>query len=345
MPENWNKFIAEHSSPSAFQQSWEWGEFQKAIGNKVYRLTVPSVLAAQAVVKKLPLGRTYLEISRGPVIAPSFYSSPLVGEERWGGVLINKLREIGEKEKAIFFRFSPPYEQSGTKMPSEFGATAPQILIHQKEPADTLLVDLNFSEQELLEKMHHRTRYNIGLAQRSGGVAYDATDKPKAFEIFFRLLEETGKRNNFRFWPRERFLKFKEFFVKNSSDQNTPYARLIVGEQNEKIICATLIMFFGDTATYLYAASSGDRATKMPNLMLWEAIREAKRRGKRWFDMWGAAPTNDPQHPWAGITQFKSRYVKAGETGRAVHFIGTWDYILYKKIYTLFRLGKKILGR
>ena len=42
--------------------------------------------------------------------------------------------------------------------------------------------------------------------------------------------------------------------------------------------------------------------------MLWEAIREAKKRGCVTFNFWGIAPQGDRKHPWAGLTFFKTGF-------------------------------------
>lgn len=371
--EGWNEFVAANSSPSAFQQSWEWGEFQKACGHKVYRLKIAEILTAQIVVKSLPLGRAYLEISHGPIIAPSFDSSPLVGpacgtdrEERWGGILIQKLKEISKKENAIMVRMSPPYEEGFAGFPKNINWQVPEILIHQKEPDETILVDLSRPKEEMLEKMHEKSRYNIRLAGKKGVSVRDGTCDEKAFEKFLDLLKETSARDQITLWPESRFRKFRESFlihnspspsltlregtppfkVRGGGEELLPRAILLVGELDGKILAGAIVMLFGDAGTYLYAGSTRENSpANAPSLVLWEAILATQKAGKRWYDMWGIAPANDPNHPWAGITRFKTRYIKAGETGKEIHFAGTRDYIFDKKIYTLFKIGKKILGR
>ena len=194
-----------------------------------------------------------------------------------------------------------------------------------------------------------------------------ATQDRAAFKTFLELLTETTERDGITSWPRERFWKFREKFMSpfspsspgegrmsegqersNQSEQNNliPRAELLVSELDGQILAAAIVMLFGDAGTYLYAASSADnRPANAPSLVLWEAIKLAKARGKKWYDMWGVAPAGAGEdHPWAGITRFKSRYVKLGVTGVEIRNIGTGDLVLDKKLYTLFKLGKKLRG-
>lgn len=365
----WNKFVAENSSPSSFLQSWQWGEFQKNYGLQIYRLRIEAGLQAQVIVKKLPLGRTYLEIPKGPIIQTSD-----IRNKDFSG-FYNRLREIGKKEKAVLARINPPYtnfQKSGillrrTEPPSPFLAPLrgreikgqeawrrPEILIHQTEPEDTALVDLSKSEAELMYNMHEKSRYNIRLAQKKRVTVRLATPDKQAFEIFLKLLDETTRRDRMTSWPNERFWKFREkFMIHNSSPppltlrgegELFPRAELLLGEHDGQILAAAIIMLFGDAGTYLYAASSSEeRSANVPSLVLWEAIRLAKSRGKKWYDMWGIAPAAaDENHPWAGITRFKARYVKAGVTGKEIRNLGTLDLVLDKKFYTFFKIVKKL---
>ena len=48
--------------------------------------------------------------------------------------------------------------------------------------------------------------------------------------------------------------------------------------------------------------------------------------------------------PWAGITRFKTRYVKPGVTGKEIAGTGARDLVLDKTFYSLFRIYKLFHG-
>lgn len=336
----WNNFVAANSSPSSFLQSWEWGEFQKSLGHKVYRLAVSDLAQAQVIVRELRFGKMYMEVPKGPI----FSSSGLANTEVWQA-LQDKFLEIGQKEKAVLARINPPYA-----VPSDWFASLnfrqPEMLLHQREPEQTLLVDLQKSEDELLLNMHEKSRYNIRLAQRKGVVVRDASDSKDAFARFLEILDETSRRDHITLWPPERFWKFREIFMKGQPDTLAPpRAAFLVGEYQGQILAGAVVMLFGDAGTYLYAGSTAEeRTANAPSVVLWEAIRLAKREGKKFYDMWGITPRGESDHPWAGITRFKSRYVKLGVTGKEIYQSGTRDLVLDKKMYILFKLAKKFRG-
>src|SRR3989344_1821494 len=70
----WNRFVKEHyPAVGAFMQSWEWGEFQKALGRKIERYFIIDegvpVAAFTLVHYSLPFGFSYGYIPRGPSIS------------------------------------------------------------------------------------------------------------------------------------------------------------------------------------------------------------------------------------------------------------------------------------
>src|SRR3989338_1502062 len=290
----WDKFVAEHSSPASFLQSWAWGEFQKSLGNKIYRLAVEEAgappasqaralragwhAAAQVMVKKLPLGKTYLEIPKGPV-------------GNFDKIIFEKLVQIAKQENAILIRISPPYESLGFEI-SNLGFRKPEILVKQKEPEDSLLVDLLKSEDELLAQMHEKMRYNIGLSRRKNIVVRKINGNKKAFAEFLKLTRETSVRDHVELWPDERFQKFYEMFLAPSPLQGEGWgevnfqAKLFVAEYQGLILASAVIVSFGDTATYLYGASSNQlRNFHAPSLLLWETMKLAKAEGKKLYDL------------------------------------------------------------
>jgi len=58
-----------------------------------------------------------------------------------------------------------------------------------------------------------------------------------------------------------------------------------------------------------------------PYALQWTAIQEAKRLGCRSYDLFGVAPSPDPEHPLYGLYRFKT-----GFGGALVHRQGSWDY-------------------
>ena len=64
--ELWDRFVLEQNG--SFLQSWEWGEFQKAVGRKVFYIKGEDY---QSLVAKHELGlrRSYLYCPKGPIIA------------------------------------------------------------------------------------------------------------------------------------------------------------------------------------------------------------------------------------------------------------------------------------
>src|SRR3989344_5273981 len=207
----WNRFVGSSSSPSAFLQSLEWGEFQKALGHKIFRLAAVGddgefLATLLAVKRQLHLGKSYLEIPKGPVWNVEYRISNIENE------LIKKIQEIGKNENAVLVRMNPPYESSIFHIPYSI-FTLPQILLRQREPQDTVLVDLSKSEENLLANMHEKSRYNIRLAMKKGVQVTEETLDQNAFENFLTLIGETAKRDGIVVWPRARFDKFREFFL------------------------------------------------------------------------------------------------------------------------------------
>ena len=76
------------------------------------------------------------------------------------------------------------------------------------QPPDTLILDLTQFEETLLSAMHHKTRYNIRLAERKGVLI--ERKKSEEWKDVWSLFEETAKRDGFRLHPCEHYQKLLE---------------------------------------------------------------------------------------------------------------------------------------
>ncbi|MCK5412790.1 MAG: peptidoglycan bridge formation glycyltransferase FemA/FemB family protein [Candidatus Pacebacteria bacterium] len=225
--EDWNKFIVFNSSES-FLQSWQWGEFQKVIGRKIFRIGVKDedklVAVALLIKHNLPFGKSYLYCPRGPVINITIVNSQISSVYDF---LFVEIKKIVRKEKSIFLRIDPPisrwfHSPEGLWNPNarllQTGFTALKGLWSQHknyehftnlkkspseiQPKDTLILNLEKSEEDLLKEMKQKTRYNIRLAEKRGvqirrykSGDINQEEFRKKFEFFWELTKETSERN------------------------------------------------------------------------------------------------------------------------------------------------------
>ena len=359
---SWNDFVRANSSPASFEQSWEWGEFKTELGEEVYRLAVvddrgssiheDQIKAIVQIVRRdLPLGKKYFDTSRGPIVARD------VDDQAYKDILELIKQDLGRKH-GVFLRLSPSREDSDNarRILQETGFKRPGILIKTKPPAVTLLLDLGKSEEDLLQAMHEKTRYNIRLADRKGVKVRqsEARNQPPKTEEFYQLLKETAARQKIGILPKSHY----ENLLNIEGDVKT---KLFLAFHENKPLAGAIIIVFGDSATYLHGASSGESKNLMaPYLLHWEIIKDAKRLGYQWYDWWGIAPsatidnkqltigshrsnvTGQMSH-WSGITRFKRGFV-GEETGREVNYLGTFDLPWQKFWYQGAGLMKRFIG-
>lgn len=301
----------------SFLQSWEWGEFQRALGRTVerYRDDADGSLM-QAIRMPLPMGKSYWYAPRGPLGGdpkPAF-------------------------DSGMFVRIEP--------------STPPQdgIKVGSMQPAQTMILDIDQDEENLLSGMREKTRYNIRLAERKGVRMMPGPSSDDGFDIFWNLVKETSERAGIRSHDEDHYRKMLETLSGDMADGGKAVAKLMFAEHDGKVLAAILLIRFGDTVTYLHGASSRDRRELMaPHLLHWEAIKAAKAWGATNYDFWGVAPMHekdgklaqeDPNHPWTGITRFKK-----GFGGVYVEYPGTFDLPRDLFWYKLYSVMQRLRGR
>ncbi|TAK05255.1 peptidoglycan bridge formation glycyltransferase FemA/FemB family protein [Patescibacteria group bacterium] len=313
-PQEWNRAALAHAPVSgAFLQSWQWGEFQRNVGREVRRYEQGGV-AAQVVSRPLPGGLTEWDVFRAP------FTQALAE------------RLIGDLKKT-----------NGTFLHVEAAASAGVAggtAAAARLPEHTLLLDLTQSEEALLAAMHHKTRYNLRLAQKHGVTVRigGAGDWPAVWQIF----AATAKRDGFSLHPEGYYQKMLTALAGPLEDAQTCTAHLVIAEHEDDLLAGMILIRFGDTATYLHGASADLKRNLMaPYLLHGEAMRIAKLAGCTRYDFWGVAPPDAPaSHRWTGITRFKT-----GFGGQRVSLPGAQELPLRPFWYTLYRLANRLRGK
>ncbi len=341
---DWNRFVL--ANGGGFLQSWEWGLFQEAVGRLVYRYRVDSsehetlketVGQFLIVQHKLALGRTYLYVPMGPVVAGADYR--LEPFKACAVAIVN----AAQRMHSTFARIEPPAildDQLDEKVLVDMGFE----YIGQVQPRHTTIVDLSKSEEDLLAAMKPKTRYNIKVA-RKHGVTIREADWSNAhaltedFERFWELMKETTARDQFHSHDKNYYGKMLE--VLSPKKGRDLRVRLMFAEYEGEPVAAALIAHFGDTATYLHGASTARHKKVMaPYLLHWVAIQQFKEAGLKKYDFWGVAPEDAPaEHPWRGITRFKT-----GFGGNPVTYIGAWEMPISRFWYAMYLIARRIRG-
>src|SRR3989344_5518105 len=313
---NWNNLV--YKQPfTPFTQSWEWGELQKNSVRKIWRLEFQEkneiIGLAQIIKYLLPFNKNFLYIPRGPIILNKQNFSEQVFEQY--------LNKLAREENAIFIRIDSGVFKNAKPSPT----LAYRSAITQ--PKTEWMIDLSLSENDLLAQMHEKTRYNIRLAQKKGVLAktYFGNDMKNQLEYFFNLLKETAQRDKFYLHPIVHYQKIIDIF----NDK----IELVSAEYEGKILAAGLVLFSGNTATYLYGRSPREkRKLKAPYAMHWQAIKRGKERGCKWYSF-GAVNDTD----LASVARFKQ-----GFGGEAIDFGGSFDMIINPLWYWLYNTARRL---
>ncbi|MBI2022631.1 peptidoglycan bridge formation glycyltransferase FemA/FemB family protein [Candidatus Daviesbacteria bacterium] len=293
-------------------QSWEWGEFRKKLGLPLLRYGIYKkgklYIAFQLTLHKIPFSSQYVGyLPKGP----------LPDKE-----MAQALEEIGRIHNCAFIKVEPNVLVTGPFSVYPKFQSSPKPMFTKYN----FLIDLNLSEEELLQNMHPKTRYNIKLAQKKG-VKIETESDDKSFEKYIKLHFETALRQGFHS-HNYKYHKLNWEVLKKSN-----MAQIVMGYYKGKLLSAWMLSNFKDTIYYQYGGSSSEYKEVMANnLVAWEAIRLGKKMNLKTFDMWGAANTPDPDrnNPYFGFHNFKKGY-----GGKLVEYLGTYDLVFNDPLYWL----------
>jgi len=332
----WEDFLL-GCEDKTFLQNWNWGEFNKLMGNKIWRLGIyddnGDLLSTALTVKMIAKRGKFLLVPHGPASTEATAGKPNIKYEILK-ILLDELKKIAKEEKMDFIRISPILERNeeNNKIFRELGFKSAPIHMH---PEASWKLDIGPSVEELLINMRKTTRYLIRQAQRDNNIEVFQSKNIEDVRIFNGLHSEVVKAQ--RFVPFSLDYLKKEFLAFQQDNQIS----IFFGKYKNEIIAASYVVFWSDIGFYHHAALL-PKYHKIPvsYLLQWEAIKEAKKRGCVLYDFWGYVdPKTQAKHPWAGPTLFKM-----GFGGRPFEYVKTQDFPLSRKYWltSLFEKLRKI---
>lgn len=301
----------------SFLQSKLWLEFQKSLGREVFEYDKDGIKAG---IIKLPLwfGKSYFYIPYGPVMD---FNAMLGGEKNPVWNWLHWLKDLAKKEQAIFIKAEPSNDHvAQTLAERKFKLSHKEI-----QPSRTVILDLEKSEAELKAAMHHKTRYNIGVAEKHGIIVKESED----IGVFWKLMQKTTKRDRFFSHTQSYYQKLFNFF----HDGHDIKIKLFLAFCQGRPLAGALVLFFGEMGFYLHGASDYDHRQLMASYLLhWEILKGLKFQDLKFYDFWGI----NARH-WPGVTRFK-----LGWGGRTVEYPGSFDWRLSWWWYQGYKMARRI---
>jgi lipid II:glycine glycyltransferase (peptidoglycan interpeptide bridge formation enzyme) len=220
-----------------------------------------------------------------------------------------KVEKVVKKYRAIQVKIEPNVLEN-RKIEKEFERRGYKFDRSAMLPTKTVWLDLRKSEKQLLEEMHHKTRYNIKKYQEKVEIIAGDKVSDKQIKDFFRIYQKNLKKQ--QFWG----LSFKQLKNLFGEFKNKSYLLWV------KDLGGLMILVHGKTAYYSHnAATREGRKRFVPTLLTWEAIKLAKKLGDRRFDFEGIADERFPvTNKWLGFSRFKKSF-----GGNKIEYIGSFS--------------------
>lgn len=317
----WDIYL--ESKPDAhILQTSAWGLFKK--NHKWYpKYLLADNAGAQILFRRLPLGLSFGYIPKGPV------------GTNWKKI-IHESVSLCQQENAFILYIEPDEweNEKGSYFLETQGFNPSPISI---QPRRTMVLSLIGPEEEWLNKMKQKTRYNIRLASKKDVVIKQSND----IELFNELIRVTSSRDKFGVHAVQ---YYKDVFNLFSNNQDCV---LLIAEYNKTPLAGIMVFARGKRAWYFYGASNNLERNRMPTYLLQlEAMRWSASRGCTEYDLWGIPDKEQDllerdfmsrsDGLW-GVYRFKRGF--GGEIKRTA---GVYQKVINKPIYMAYSMLMKM---
>lgn len=301
-----------------FLVSEAYVEAQRLSGAPVIKMKTESYQFL-AVLRDARRGK-YLELAGNPLLNWN--------DETAVAAVTKELQRVAREHDCAFVRIRPQAIDSPNvrALLTQYGyRRAPMHLLAE----DTLILDLNKTEEELLQNMRKNTRYEIRKSHKAG-ISVRIDNSNESLETFVQLMQQTAQRQHYVL-GRVANLK-NEFHALNKYDMVRLYS---THDTNNRLLSMAIIVYFNGEADYLYGASTALGLQHSGAYALqWQAIVDAKSNGIERYNFWGVAPEGASRsHRFAGVTTFKR-----GFGGVPVKYVPAHDLIIKANRYRITKL-------
>lgn len=320
----WDDFVRKQANGHVLQLS-AWATLKQAYGWQAARVTLKSgttiTAGAQVLFKSLPL--------RLGTIAYLPFGGYVSDDRQWPE-LWQAVRAVARQYRAVLLKWEPGFGSAVSPLLlGDWGfQPSPQTI----QPPNTIMIPLD-DDDTLFARMNQGTRRKIRQSLKNGVTCYEATAAD--VKKFTGLMTTTGTRNEFGVHEPSYYEMAYRLFVPQD-------AALILAEHEGDTLAGVFVFALGNTAWYLYGASSSEKRQLMASYgVQWAAMQWARARGCHLYDMWGIPDADEATLE----AQFETRDdglwgvygFKRGWGGRVERSLGAWDLPYQRLLYMGYR--------
>lgn len=311
-------------------QSWAWGETRKESWQPL-RIKIETDAGKMVVTM---LRRTFLSQKINFAYIPKL--TLLAGAE---DMIISEIKVFAKNLGLDFVLVEFDDYAREYKIPKVLEITGEETI----QPNYTTVVDLESvaNDDELALLMKKKFRQNYRKAEKLGLAVQVFEDSTAPIDKLSEIIDEIADEKHF-------LAKTGDYLQTVWKELNEDHrAVLFVAKKQEEIQGIYLIPYSSTTAFQFYGGvTPAGRNNEAGYLLKWEMLRFAKRKGLKYFDMWGTAPYDEQgeyeeTHELYRVSRFKHGFGGKQHTfpKQRVLIINPWKY----RLYQIINLGRKLV--
>lgn len=301
---------------SHFLQLPAWAQFQQSLG--------------RIVITQHGDGFSYLAIVEQGTLNTRLYCpyGPVISSPHGLTAAVTSLKNEAKQRGCAFVRIEP------------IGAVTPQQL-HElgftkqrnNQPEHTWRINVDRPFDEVLAGMT-KTLRNLHRNYAKKGLTVVASSNPNDISHLVRLLGDVSDRTGIKAHDEQYFDAQAKSLVATGD------ARIYLVRYHDEIIAAALIYIDQERWYYAHAAASTQhRNLQASSILVTQMIEDACNSSQTEVDLFGIAPEDEPNHPWAGFSKFKRTF-----GGYQHDYLGTWELPVRRLNYWIYSAARRLSG-
>ena len=305
----WQRIVGAFDDANVYQ-TWPYGLVmgsRKRMGHVVVRRGDEVVAVAQTRLARVPLvGSGIAYVRWGPL----WRRHGVTGDVEAFRQALRALRNECVQRRGLVLRVFPVSFVEDDGSVAAVLAEEGFAVATSSTQSRTILMDLRPGLGQLREGMRSNYKRTLRLAEQQGLEVIEGTDD-HLFGAFVEMYREMV--------DRKRFVEPNDINVFRRMQRRLPERdkmRIMLGRADGRVCAGLVCSAMGDTAVYLFGATSPEgRKSGASYLLHWRLIERLKERGISMYDLNGINPATNP-----GTYKFKNDL--AGVHGRTVTFLG-----------------------